>query len=487
MEKIDLLSVGEMYAADAFAINAGISGVDLMEAAGTAIVREIRKRWRPQKTVILCGPGNNGGDGFVVARQLTRLGWSVRVALLGDPEKLKGDAEINFLRLKGGVEPLSLDVLDGCSLVIDALFGAGLVRALDGVARDVVEAINQRDLDCVAVDVPSGVHGDSGEVLGAAPESNLTVTFFRPKPGHLLMPGRMFCGEIVVADIGIPDAALAEIKPQASMNTPGLWKDALKPPMPESHKYTRGHAVVIGGSEMTGASRLAAVAARRAGIGLVTIATPPESFAVYAGGSPGTLVKSIKDAAAFHELLIDERRNAVLIGPGAGVSDETRARVLAVLRMDKATVLDADALSVFANDPESLFSAIVAPCLLTPHEGEFARLFDIPGDKVTRARAAAKYSRSVILLKGADTVVAAPDGRVSINRNAPPTLATAGSGDVLAGIAVGLMGQGVPTFEAASAAVWLHAEAANIVGPGLIAEDLSDALPAVWRSLAQED
>lgn len=478
-----LLTVAEMYEADRLAAALGVPSLELMEAAGEAVVREIRRRWRPRRTAVLCGPGNNGGDGFVVARLLQRRGWPVRVALLGARETLRGDAAVNAGRFQGPVRALDVSVLDGCELVVDALFGAGLTRDLEGSAREVVEAIGARGLDCVAVDIPSGVSGDTGAVLGVAPKAMATVTFFRLKPGHLLLPGRTLCGDCIVADIGIPDTVLEEIHPTLWLNGPPLWTDKLRWPRAGDHKYTRGHALVSGGTGMTGAARLAAIAARRIGAGMVTVAASPETVGIYAAGSPGTIVHTVMDDADFHALTADPRRNAILIGPGAGRSEGTRARVSSAMRMERAVVLDADALTVFEDDPETLFSSITSPCVLTPHEGEFARLFGLDGDKITRARAAARFARAVVLLKGSDSVIAAPDGRAAINANAPASLATAGSGDVLAGFVLGFLAQGLAPFDAACAATWCHGMAAQAVGAGLVAEDLVEAVPSVLAAL----
>ncbi len=478
-----LLTVDEMYRADQAAVAAGVASLDLMEAAGGAIVREIQARFGSRPVSILAGPGNNGGDGFVIARLLAEAGWPVRVALLGDRDKLKGDARQNAERWQGGVEDLSPDCLNDGPLVVDALFGAGLARPLEGMALEAVQQVRDRKLDCVAVDIPSGVHGDSGEIMGAAPPSLLTVTFFRPKPGHYLLPGRDIIGELAVSDIGIPKKVLDGISPRTFLNGPDLWLDGFPWPDTADHKYSRGHAIVTGGPEMTGAARLAVMGARRCGAGLVTIATPPEAFEIYASEEPGTLVKAIEDAQAFRELLDDPRKNAVLVGPGAGKSDVTRERVLAALEAEKSTVIDADGLSVFENDPESLFKAIKGPCLLTPHEGEFKRLFSLEGDKPARCREAARLAGAVVLLKGADTVIADPDGRAVINATGTPDLATAGSGDVLAGMALGLMTQGMSAFGGAQAAAWLHGALAEEIGPGLIAEDLSANLPKILQKL----
>lgn len=478
-----VLTVPEMYRADRLAIAAGVPSLILMEAAGTAIARAIQKRWRPRPVVVLCGAGNNGGDGFVVARLLARAGWPVRVGLLARPEDLTGDAAVNRDRWSGPIRPMGEDLLENVPLVIDAVFGAGLVRPVEGVPAALIAAINRRDLDCIAVDVPSGVDGNTGAVLGGAPRCRLTVSFFRAKPGHLLMPGRALCGDLVVADIGIPATVLNEITPSTFRNAPALWREHWRRPRLDDHKYRRGHALVAGGRTMMGAARLAAEAARRIGCGLVTIAAAGAVRAIYAAGAPGTIVATADDDAAFAALAGDSGRNVVLLGPGAGVDEETGIRVLEALATGKPCVLDADALTVFAAAPERLFGAIQGPCLLTPHEGEFARLFSLEGDKLARARAAARMSRAVLLLKGPDTVIADPDGRAVINDNAPPTLATAGSGDVLAGMIVGLIGRGMPVFDAACAGVWLHGWIASRFGPGLIAEDLIAGLPAALAAL----
>ena len=480
----ELLTVGQMDAADKAAMAGGVSGETLMEAAGAATARAIRERFSPSPVAVLCGPGNNGGDGFVVARHLAAAGWTVKLSLLGDAGLLEGDAALMAGRWDGVIAALGTGVLDGAGLVVDGLFGAGLGRPIEGVAAEVIAAVTGRGLDCVAIDLPSGVHGDSGEVLGVAAQARLTVTFFRRKPGHLLLPGRALCGETVVADIGIPESVLDDIAPAQFANQPALWRERFPWPAPGDHKYGRGHAVVVGGGgETTGAARLAARAALRAGSGLVTVASPPDALATYAATLEAVMVRSVADDAAFDALIADRRKNAVLAGPGNGVNETTKRRVLAALAAGKACVLDADALTVFQDDPAELFGAIASPCLLTPHEGEFARLFHGEGDKLTRARAAAARCGAAVLLKGGDTVIASPDGRAAINANAPPTLATAGSGDVLAGIALGLLAQGMAPFDAGCAAAWLHGEAAARFGPGLIAEDICETLPAALAAL----
>ncbi|MBP2297857.1 NAD(P)H-hydrate dehydratase [Azospirillum picis] len=481
----ELLSVAEMYRADQLAMAAGVSGPALMEAAGAAVVHAVCERWAPHPTAVLCGPGNNGGDGFVIARLLLEAGWPVRLALLGTRSALTGDAAVAADRWPGPIEAADPYILKGNPLVIDALFGAGLSRPLDGIARAIVEAMDGRTV--VAVDVPSGLHGDSGRVLGAAPQASLTVTFFRRKPGHVLLPGRTLCGEVVVADIGIPDRVLDSINPRTAVNGPSLWRHRFPWPALDGHKYARGHAVVLGGGRMTGAARLASLAALRIGAGLVTVACPPEAFAVYAAGCPSVIVDPVGDVEAFARLLGDQRKNAVLLGPGAGRGPQTHAAVMEALDAGKACVLDADALTSFADASDELFDRLGGRCVLTPHEGEFARLFGdsvgMDGDKLSRVRAAAARSGAVVLLKGADSVVAAPDGRAVVNVNAPPDLATAGTGDVLAGMVLGLLAQGMDGFEAACTAVWLHGEAGRAFGPGLISDDLPAALPGVLKAL----
>jgi ADP-dependent NAD(P)H-hydrate dehydratase / NAD(P)H-hydrate epimerase len=479
-----LLTPQQMSEADRLTIAGGISGIALMENAGLGVADTISRRWPLRPLVVLCGPGNNGGDGFVAARVLVERGWPVRVALLGAVAALRGDAAEVAAKWRGAVEPLMPAALDGAALAVDGIFGAGLTRPVEGEARAVIEALAERRLPIVAIDVPSGVDGASGEVRGIAPRAAATVTFFRKKPGHLLLPGRSHCGEIVLQQIGIPETVLDRVMPDTAANDPQWWLAGLPRPSFESHKYTRGHALVAGGGVMTGAARLAARSAARMGAGLVTLAAPEAAFAVYATALTGVIAHPVASLDDFQTLLADKRRNAVLIGPGAGVGAETRDRTLATLQAEKRAVLDADALTSFAEDPGTLFSAIRSACVMTPHEGEFARLFDPTGSKPERARRAARQSGAVVLLKGADTVIAAPDGRVAINSNAPPELATAGSGDVLAGIVLGLLAQGMEPFAAAAAAAWMHGDAARRVGPGLISEDLIEALAPTLRGLA---
>jgi NAD(P)H-hydrate epimerase len=363
-----------------------------------------------------------------------------------------------------------------------------LARPITGEAGATIDALHARDLPVVAIDMPSGVDGDSGAVRGAAVDADITVTFHRAKPGHFLLPGRDHVGRLLVADIGIASSVDRALKIDTFANRPPLWWQRFPLRQPSCHKYTHGHALVLGGGmASSGAARMAARAALRAGAGLVSVLCPAAALPVYASALTAIMVDPFKDEAAFIDRLDDPRRNAVLLGPGAGVGEALRAKVTACLAAGKSCVLDADALTSFADQPDQLFSAVKAggDCLLTPHQGEFSRLFGLAGDKLARTRAAAAESGAVVLLKGADTVVAGPDGRASILTSAPAALATAGSGDVLAGIALGLIAQSMPVFEAASAAAWLHAEAGEAFGIGLIAEDLPEMLPGVLKKLSR--
>jgi hydroxyethylthiazole kinase-like uncharacterized protein yjeF len=416
-------------------------------------------------------------------------------------DRLRGDAALAARRWTGPTETAAPEALvagdRAPDAIIDALFGAGLDRPVEGLPHAMIEAMNAARSKIYAVDLPSGINGTSGAVMGAAVKATETVTFFRRKPGHVLLPGRLHCGKVSVADIGIPDDVLTTIKPRTFINEPALWSAQFPVPRTEGHKYSRGHAVVrSGGIASTGAARMAARGALRAGAGLVTIASPSAALAVNAAANLAVMVRPVDTAIELAQFLDDARRNVVVLGPGGGVGQAMRDMVGTALAGKRSVVLDADALTSFAEEPQLLISAIRArgdqATVLTPHEGEFATLFklvdDVPrtGSKLDRARAAAARTGAIVLLKGPDTVVAAPDGRAAIAENAPPWLATAGAGDVLAGFVTGLLAQGMPGFEAAAAAVWLHGEAGSAAGPGLIAEDLPEALPSIYRQLFPE-
>jgi ADP-dependent NAD(P)H-hydrate dehydratase / NAD(P)H-hydrate epimerase len=492
-----LMRVAQMAEADRLTIAEGTAGVVLMQNAGEAVAEEIMQRWSPCRVCVMCGPGNNGGDGFVVARVLAAAGWPVRIALLGSSGRLTGDAEIHAARWAGPVEPLAPAAIGDAELVVDALFGSGLSRPLSENVALTLAAVGRRGVPLIAVDVPSGVSGDTGESYGAV-AAQCTVTFARKKPGHVLLPGRDLAGDVVVADIGTPSSVLDGIAVDTWENDPALWRHELPRPAAGGNKYSRGHALLVGGYPMTGAARMAARGAARAGAGLTSIAVPDIALPIYAAALTSIMVYPLSRPEDFTLLLGDSRYTALLIGPGAGINEATRERALAMLGTRRAVLLDADAISVFAGRVGELAGAIQGPCILTPHEGEFARLFGAAGggaagggvagvgaagDKLSRARAAARSSGAIIVLKGADTVIAAPDGRAIVNGNAPANLATAGSGDVLGGMILGLLAQGMDGFLAAAAGVWLHGAAAADFGPGLLAEDLPDLLPGVLRRL----
>ncbi|MDR3466548.1 MAG: NAD(P)H-hydrate dehydratase [Xanthobacteraceae bacterium] len=494
---MELLTTAEMAQADALAVAAGVPGFSLMTSAGRAVAQAAENLVPDGAIVVVAGPGNNGGDGFVAAAELARLGRSVKVILVGRREALKGDAAVAAAAWSGDLAVGDLGAIGRPALIVDALFGAGLDRPVEGLPKAAIEAMNGCGAPIVAVDLPSGVNGTTGAVMGVAVAATETVTFFRRKPAHLLLPGRRLCGRVRVVDIGIPADVLDRIKPAAFENEPQLWRGAFPVPRVDGHKYARGHVVVVsGGPAATGAARLAARASLRAGAGLVTLATPRDALAINASAVTAVMVRSVDTPAELSAMLADARLNACVIGPGVGVGPRTRELVLAVLRGDRAVVLDADALTSFEEAPEALFEAIKANparrVVMTPHEGEFRRIFKSIGvestvySKLEKTRISADMSgAAAVLLKGPDTTVASPDGQAAIAANAPPWLATAGAGDVLSGIIAGLMAQGVSPFAAAAMGVWMHGDAAVRVGPGLIAEDLTEALPAVTRGLYQ--
>ncbi|MGH7118618.1 MAG: NAD(P)H-hydrate dehydratase [Acetobacteraceae bacterium] len=466
----ELLDPAEMSTADRAAIKSGVPGIELMENAGRAVARAVQRKGAPCLTLVLAGPGNNGGDGYVAARYLSAAGWPVALAAMAPPRP-GTDAALAAARWHGPGAEFSPAAAAHAALVIDAVFGAGLARPLDGSVTDVLRAARR----IVAVDMPSGIDGATGQIRGFAPRAVRTVTFFRRKPGHLLLPGRERCGEILLADIGIPATVLATVHPRTFVNGPLLWR--LPAPALAGHKYDRGYVTVLGGESMTGAARLAAAAARRIGAGMVAIAAPgPAAASVYRTGAPGIIVSETPLA----EIVTDPRRSVFVAGPGLGIA-AARAALPALLAAGKQVVADADALTAFAGNPEGLRGAAV----LTPHAAEFARLFGPPGaDRLAAVRKASERTGAIVVLKGADTIIAAPDGWAAINASAPPTLASGGTGDVLAGLIAGLLAQGIAPRDAAAAGVFLHGIAAARVGRGLIAEDLPEAIPGVLKEFA---
>jgi ADP-dependent NAD(P)H-hydrate dehydratase / NAD(P)H-hydrate epimerase len=494
---MEVLTSAEMERADRLTIAAGTPGFALMLSAGQAVAEAAMDLVEQGPILVVAGRGNNGGDGFVAAAELAARDREVSVILLCERDSLQGDAASAARGWKFPVLPFNPQAIGRPALIIDALFGAGLNRPVKGDPFDMIEAVNANGAPVLSIDLPSGVNGTSGAVMGTAINARETVTFFRRKPGHLLLPGRIHCGRVRVADIGISADVLAEIAPQTFENVPQAWRKSFPVPKIDGQKYNRGHAVVVSGDiAATGAARLSARGALRAGAGLVTLASPRDALTVNAAALTAVMVRPIDTKAEFAEFLTDKRLNACVIGPGAGVGGRTKDFVLTALAAGRDLVLDADALTSFANAPGELFEAIKASTnsqvILTPHEGEFPRLFsDISNkhpqrSKLERVRAAADRSGAVVLLKGPDTVVASPDGRATIAANAPPWLATAGSGDVLSGMIAGMLSQGVVAFEAASIGVWMHGEGAREAGPGLIAEDLPEVLPAVFRRLYDE-
>jgi len=491
----ELLTNAEMGEADRRTIAGGTASATLMAAAGAAVAGAVMSRHPPgSRVAVVAGAGNNGGDGFIAARRLRDAGYRAGVHLLGSRESLRGDAAAAAAQWQGPVAT-GRPVLDGVHVIVDALFGAGLDRPVTGDALAAITAMNGAGVPVVAVDLPSGINGSTGAVMGAAVKADRTVTFFRKKPGHLLLPGRDHCGAVEVAQIGIPDTVLEAISPATRENSPALWGSKLPVAAAAGHKYSRGHAVVVSGPRShTGAARLAAMAALRGGAGLVTMATPGGALDINAAASLAVMVRRIDTVAELEVMLSDERFRAVAVGPGSGVGDHTREFALCALAGRRGVVLDADALTSFPGDRSGgLFAALRsnAGAVLTPHAGEFHRLFGsaletdagASASKLAAARAAAARAGAVVVYKGADTIIAAPCGRAAINANAPPWLATAGTGDVLAGLVTAHLAQGMPPFEAAAAAVWIHGQAAAIAGPGMIAEDLAPRFAEVLRAL----
>lgn len=494
----ELLTASEMAEADRLTISAGpFDGMDLMRRSGASVAAILLERYPAATSAdILCGPGNNGGDGYIVARVLHETGIPVRLWALGKP-KAGTDAADAAACCPLTSKPLAgFRPLQG-AVIVDALFGAGLSKPVEGEAAAAIEAANDSGVPVIAIDLPSGVSGDRGQVLGSAFRAGLTITFFRKKPGHLLYPGRELCGETLVVDIGIRPQVLDTIQPRCFENTPALWHPHFPHLAASTHKYARGHVGVFsGGPAATGAARLSARAAARTGAGAVTLLSPDNALQVNAAHLTSIILRKADTLDEIAEWL-DERKPAALVfGPAIGLQDAVGDLALRLIKASaglvKSIVLDADALTHLSRRRGAFLEAFRienAPhIVLTPHEGEFARVFpELAGDKslskLDRAREASKLTGATFILKGPDTVVAAPDGRAAINANAAPWLATAGSGDVLAGITAGLLSQAMPPFEAACAGVWLHGAAGSGFGPGLIAEDLPEQLPALLRAL----
>jgi hydroxyethylthiazole kinase-like uncharacterized protein yjeF len=496
-----ILSVAEMAAADRAVIAAGTSGLDLMERAGEAVADAVlRRAGRGARVLVLCGPGNNGGDGYVAARLLRGRGMAVTLASTCDLSALGGDAAAMAARWGGPVASMESVTAEDHDLVVDALFGAGLSRPLDARVGSIVSTFNAAGRPIISVDVPSGLSGDTGQALGVAVRATETVTFFRLKPGHVLLPGRMLCGQVTLADIGISPATVfaGASVPRTFQNGPPLWGACWPIHGSDTHKFRRGAVLVLaGGLTGVGAPRLAARASLRSGAGLVTIACRPEALAAHAARGPDALMqRAVANVAAIESLLGDKRLSAAAAGPALGLDAQAESAVLALLRSSVPLVLDADALTILARHSLPFLKRACerrhGACVMTPHEGEFTRLFAredavaMPVSKLERARLASALTSSIIVLKGADTVIAAPDGRAAINSTGSAALATAGSGDVLGGLIAGLLAQGMPAFEAACAAVWLHGRAGEALGMGLIADDLPETFPEMLAEMSRE-
>jgi len=454
-----ILTAAAMRGAEAEAIAAGTPVETLMERAGTAAAEAILRFAGIVPALVLCGPGNNGGDGYVVARRLRERGLDVRVAALGEPASPA--ARTAKAAWAGPVATLAEAA--PAPLLVDSLFGIGLSRPLDEPAWRRLAALAAVARLRVAIDLPSGAATDDGRLLSPVPYFDLTVTFGALKPSHLLQPAARHVGRLAVADIGVDPGAGAD----GGLHEIG--RPRLRPPGPADHKYTRGHLLVVGGA-MPGAAALAASAALRSGTGYVTLAGE-------AGTVPDAVVR--RPLAALDELLAG-RLGAVLIGPGFGRDAAARALLRKAMAAPHPLLLDGDALRLAAEEgwPARPAGATVA----TPHAGEFAAAFGDEGGKIEAARAAASRTGAVIVYKGADTVVAGPDGPAVISAAPSHWLASAGTGDVLAGVIAGRLASGLPAFEAACAGVWLHGRAAQLAGPGLIADDLPLHLPAALAS-----
>lgn len=474
-----ILTPQEMRLAEQAVFDAGTSSFDVMQRAGEAVAEFVHAHWPDGDIQVLCGPGGNGGDGFIAAAGLAKRWRKVTVFCAVPVADLKGDAAKAAALWGGPVGTLEEALTAPHELVLDALYGGGLSRPLEGPAA----ALAARPGRVISVDVPSGIDGFTARPLGPCFRAEGTLTFAALRPAHVLLPGAAFCGAVMVADIGIPAAT------RAVENSPALWAAVMPQPGQGDYKHRRGHLkVVSGGMSSTGAARLAARAGLRAGAGLVTLLSPPSALMVNAAHLTAIMLSSVDGP----DELAEAARTATVavIGPAAGVTPQTRANVEVLLNSPARCVLDADALTVCAENPEALFARLRPGDVLTPHTGEFERLFgdllSTASNKIEAGRQAAARAGCIVLLKGADTVIAQPDGQVVVNTHATRWLATAGSGDVLAGILAGLMTQGVDSFVAAAMATWIHGEAGRRVGAGLIAEDLEMHLPDILSALHGE-
>jgi ADP-dependent NAD(P)H-hydrate dehydratase / NAD(P)H-hydrate epimerase len=455
-----VLTAAQMREAEQAVIASGVPEYELMERAGAAAAEIIWRAGAKRDLLVLCGPGNNGGDGFVIARLLRAHGVPVRVAALGDSKtesSQKARAAWN-----GPVEQLGEAA--PAAQIVDALFGTGLTRGLDDVVADRLSELSERASFSYAIDVPSGVDTDSGTLLSHVPHFGVCIALGALKPAHILHPAAGYFHRLVCADIGI--AASDEVH---RLSAPHLAQ-----PLASDHKYSRGLIAVVGGS-MAGAGRLAAQAAARSGAGMVRHLAPKDA----AVGLDAVVTAQAKSAAMLGDLIADRRLAAVVVGPGLGRDEEAVSRLGLALNCGHPLVLDADALTLLGGRVD----AIPAGSILTPHEGEFTRLFaDLHGDKIMRARYAAQRAGSVVILKGADSVIASPDGRTAVSVSGSPWLSTAGTGDVLAGLVAGRLAVTSDPFRAACEAVWLHGEAARRAGAAFVADDLIAQLPAAIAS-----
>ncbi|MFN7113082.1 MAG: NAD(P)H-hydrate dehydratase [Alphaproteobacteria bacterium] len=476
----EILSAAEMKKADLAAVASGTPAHVLIAAAAAGLAAAIEDFAQPCRVLFLCGTGNNGADGFVAAQMLSqKTGWHVRVACLAKKNTLKGDAAEAAEAWQGTTENLNSNLpVHQTDLIIDAVFGTGFKDALPPELVILFDKIRAKNIPVVAADIPSGIDATTGAIAEGTLKADLTVVFCRKKIAHVLAATRAHLGMLQLAAVPIDDAQIAALGTSVFENHPALWLPSFPFPAADAHKYSRGHVMVYGGPERTGAACLAAYAAQVAGAGVVSIACAPEQKMVYSLYRASLMTDVWRSEEDFKTLLRDERTNVALIGPGGGAAgdaaDRLRTATLNALSMaGKTAVLDGDVFTVFKNDPDTLFNHLSKRHILTPHEGEFSRIFgDLPGSKLARARAAARKANAIIILKGFDTVIAAPDGTAVVNTNGTPILATAGTGDVLAGLVAGFAAQGMPPFMAALAGVWLHADAARLHGPALTAEDI---------------